>query len=1176
MISERTRRERADRNEQTDVNVQHRSPATSSREHSVRALQQTLGNQAVQELHRSGTLNGYVTAESPVDSPGREAEQAEDTERDGADATPSAPSGPTGTMAETGPAEAQATGKEPVTEPEPETEPPAEEEVGAESAAGEEPAAPEGAGDTAPTSPADDPGFQAVVEQLEAVATRERAHPPATAASAEAQAAAESPETEITSKAAANQVGEMATQEPPPFDRASFKQALLDKVAGVAPKTLEEADEFKESNALTAVKGDLAATVEQETAQTQQPIEEKTEETPDTSKVEPKPTTPLDPPAAGAPPPAVGAARAAPKPKSPAQVSGPFRERQQALDQQLSSQGVTEEQLANANEQAFTAALQTKREAQVHTSQAPVEYRAHEQGVLSNAQSEAEAVADTRTEGMHGGRSELVTQVGDLQEQAKGEDEQQRAEIAANVNQIYETTKRSVTDRLARLDQEAMQAFDQGAEQARNSFESYVDERMTAYKDERYGGVGGWTLWIADKVTSLPPEVNEFYVEGRDRFIDEMETVIDRVATIVETGLVEAKTIIADGREEISEYVASLPDSLEAVGQEAASDIQTQFDELEQTVESKKDQLIDSLAQKYTEKLQQVDARIEELKEANKGLVDKATAALSGVVQTIMQLKDLLLGVLGKAATAVQTIIQDPIGFFGNLVEGVKLGLNNFIAKILTHLQAGLVTWLTGTLSQAGIQLPEEFDLAGIFSLVMQILGLTYENIRAQAVSVLGEETVSALEKTFEIFRVLITEGISGLWRYIQEKVGDLKAMVLDKIQEIIASQVIEAGIKWIIGILSPVGAFIKACKAIYDVVTFFFQRAREVASLVDAILDSILAIAQGNVAGAAKLVEDALARSIPTVIGFLANLLGLGDLPEKIRSVVSAIQEPINRGIQWVLEQAKAAVQRLGGALGIGGEKEVVEADDPEKATKIQAGLAAIDKEERSLGGGGIERQEAEQIASKVEQTHPVFRSITVIDGGDTWDYEFTASPSQIKEGEQKEDMPYETGELVLVPFQGGEAAVVIGKVEVQGQMLLQFRIESGKQRRSRYALPLTRVKKEVENLDARAKGDGPYANIPDPPGVGPFKHFTSEQKAKIIAQNRKRNKGALRSDAGGGELVIASKRARGVPVDPDEVNIDHIFPRSKGGFNSYANAQVVSFTENLRKLDKILEEEE
>jgi glycerol kinase len=54
-----------------------------------------------------------------------------------------------------------------------------------------------------------------------------------------------------------------------------------------------------------------------------------------------------------------------------------------------------------------------------------------------------------------------------------------------------------------------------------------------------------------------------------------------------------------------------------------------------------------------------------------------------GFVKAVLQFKDMLLSILAKAAGVIDAIIDDPIGFLGNLVAGVKLGLQNFVADIL-------------------------------------------------------------------------------------------------------------------------------------------------------------------------------------------------------------------------------------------------------------------------------------------------------------------------------------------------------------------------------------------------------------------------------------------------------------------------------------------------------------
>lgn len=75
----------------------------------------------------------------------------------------------------------------------------------------------------------------------------------------------------------------------------------------------------------------------------------------------------------------------------------------------------------------------------------------------------------------------------------------------------------------------------------------------------------------------------------------------------------------------------------------------------------------------------------------------------------------------------------------------------------------------------------------------------------------------------------------------------------MDTIMEIIQTQVIQAGIKWIMGLLTPVGAFIKAAMAIIDVVKFFIQRAAQIMKLIKAFTDSVVAIASGKVGAVAK-----------------------------------------------------------------------------------------------------------------------------------------------------------------------------------------------------------------------------------------------------------------------------------------------------------------------------------
>jgi hypothetical protein len=415
-------------------------------------------------------------------------------------------------------------------------------------------------------------------------------------------------------------------------------------------------------------------------------------------------------------------------------------------------------------------------------------------------------------------------------------------------------------------------------------------------------------------------------------------------------------------------------------------------------IDDRRDALVNKLAEQYKASYERMSAREEALREANKSLWQRVYDATVGVIKKILAFKDMLLNVLAKAADVVLDIISDPIGFLGNLVSAVMRGLKSFMTNIGTHLQKGLMEWLFGALAGAGLQLPETFDLKGIISIVLQVLGITYTNFRKRAVAIVGEPVVAALEQAAEVFKIVASQGIGGLWEFIKEKLGDLKSMVMDAIFDFVKERVLIAGVTWIIGLLNPASAFFKACKAIYDIVKFFIERGSQILALVNAIVDSIAAIAKGSLDTAAKWVEDALAKTIPVAIGFLASLLGLGDISGTIRETIDKAQEPVNKAIDWVIGMAvkgvKAVGKFVGGALE---KKDTAHEDEPEKAAKIDAGLIALHTaEEAEAENRELDRGDVKRIVKKIKDDHPVFKTLEAVPTPTGWIYEYSASATK------------------------------------------------------------------------------------------------------------------------------------------------------------------------------------
>lgn len=803
-----------------------------------------------------------------------------------------------------------------------------------------------------PAAPQHDPRFQSLKARAAQAAAKAKQHPPARAKASEAQAAARGPANDVSSQAAAGHVKKMSEQKPGSFNKQAFIAALNQAIERITPRTQEQADEFKQSGKAGQLKDQVSSLVTKNKETSEHAIKTTTAAPPSSGNARSKSVMPLKPELTGAAPGSIGAASAMPANKTAAETS--LAQSKQALDQQMATAQISEEQLKKSNEPAFTGALTAKKETEAHVTSAPRAFHAQEQTILGKARAEADVTANQALGGMQTTRTGALTRVGGNQTGAKTADEQKRAEVATRIETLFAKTKTDVTTILAGLDNKVNALFERGESAARAAFESHVQQQMAAYKKRRYSGPLGPALWLKDKIMPMPGEVNAFYQQGRQLYTSQMQRVISSVADVVAGELNRAKASIAQGRQSIQEYVTGLPRDLRQVGQEAAENIQGQFEQLEQDVTAKQDALVQTLAQKYVDARGAVDTRITEMQQANQGLLGKARAALGGVIQTILELKNMLLGVLGRASGVIGTIIKDPIRFLGNLVGAVKQGLHQFAGNISKHLQQGLMGWLFGALGQSGLQMPENLDMKGMLSLIVQVMGLTYANIRTRAVKLVGERTVGVMEGSVRVFQLLASEGPAGLWPMMQDQLGGIKDQVLDQIKDFVITRIITAGVTWLISLFNPASAFIKACKAIFDLIMFFIERGSQIMELANAIIDSVGAIATGSVGAAAGLIERTLGKALPVAISFLASLLGLGGIGQSIRKIIGSVQKPVNSAIDAVVKAAAKGFKKLSK-----GSKETSpkanqnsSTDKAEKQRRLEKAVAAAQADVKRYSG--------------------------------------------------------------------------------------------------------------------------------------------------------------------------------------------------------------------------------
>ncbi|WP_405901257.1 DNA/RNA non-specific endonuclease [Streptomyces sp. NBC_00727] len=778
---------------------------------------------------------------------------------------------------------------------------------------------------TAPVkpSPAQAPGFRSVKADVAAKKQRLAQHRPAGTESKASQDAAMAPSDDKEAQGKAANAEKMNAAKPGEFDKKAFIDAVNKAIDAQAPKNLDDADKFSKSGKAERVKAEVDGKVSDGKESSAKDIDTATKAPPDTSAAKDKPVTPLTPDRPPGNPGAPSAAAAIPE-KQPASVTD-FSEGPAQNDQAMADAEVTEEQLAKGNEPEFNEALSAKKTAEADSAKAPAKGRAAENQQLSAAKAGAAASGAAAMSTLTATRAQAGQKVDGGKGETKSKDEKKRAEVTAKLQKVYDGTKKDVEATLSGLDKKVDAAFTSGEKAARNAFTADHKRRMKKYKDKRYSGWTGKARWVKDKFAGLPEEANSLYQEARKLYVSQMQTVISSVADIIGSELGKAKARIARGRGELKAEVDKLPAELRQFGEEAAKDFAGKFDDLEASVNEKSEQLVQDLAQKYTAALNKVDEEIKKLQEANKGLIDKAKDAIVGAIKTINELKNLLLGILAKAAGAIMKIIKDPIGFLGNLVSAVGAGLNLFITNIADHLKTGVVSWLLGTAVKAGLELPQKFDMKGIIQLIGSLLGLTWANIRARVTRKgVPDQAMTAVESSVPVAQNIAREGPAGAVKEIQEEAGDLKSTILEKLTSYLIPTVIIAGITWILSLLNPASAFVRAVKGIIDIVTFVVNQGAQIVEFVNSVLDAVVAIANGGKAGVPKMVETALAASVPLLIGFLASLLGIGSLAAKVKSVFHAVSRPVSRAIDKIVNFITKKGKALWGIMKInkkGGE---------------------------------------------------------------------------------------------------------------------------------------------------------------------------------------------------------------------------------------------------------------
>lgn len=357
-----------------------------------------------------------------------------------------------------------------------------------------------------------------------------------------------------------------------------------------------------------------------------------------------------------------------------------------------------------------------------------------------------------------------------------------------------------------------------------------------------------------------------------------------------------------------------------------------------------------------------------------------------------------LLNTLKASPEAFKRVANDPTVILSNFMEALKLGFNNFKDNFATHFQNALFGWLLGKAASMGIQMPKEFSMAGVFHLVAQIAGLTYEQIKKAVIQRLGErygdkaeKVFNAIEEGVEVVKRVFAEGPIALWEMLKEKLANLKDMVLSQITELVTAEIIKSAVLKLVSMLNPAGALVQLVMTLYKVIKFFVDNWETIKEVANGIISSITKVALGKLGDAASFVESVLAKGVQLIISFLARIFGLDGIADKVKELIKKFTGFIAKGrdyvIDWLIEQGAKFFAAITG----GGED-----DESKKEHQNNPEMAAVEQAIQNQGkekgeDGEVTRSDADLIAQNVKTDNAdSVGSITLIDGGRTWRFEY------------------------------------------------------------------------------------------------------------------------------------------------------------------------------------------
>ncbi len=364
----------------------------------------------------------------------------------------------------------------------------------------------------------------------------------------------------------------------------------------------------------------------------------------------------------------------------------------------------------------------------------PAEAIKQQNEALATADANMAALQLKALQSLRDARAGHVAGVGTQQQELKGGAEDLRTRLSNKAQGIYDSAQTRVQDLLRDVPTTAMDKWTKGLPPISRQFKA--DLKVVADRvDERHSGVGGFFVAGWDAVSGLPDWATDAYDKAEKDFGDSVCTLITGISVYVNQIIKIADEIIADARKEISAvFKAELPeaDAAWAAEQEKAfgHKLDALHDKAEETRTSFNKELIDNAGgavQSAREEIQKLRKKAgglwgRFLDAVGRFLDDPVKFIIDGLLELVGISPPAFWALVKKIEKVLTDIVDAPIRFANNLMDGVAKGFSLFFDNIGIHLVTGLLEWLLSGLKDEGIpiQVPKEFSVKSVIGFFLE------------------------------------------------------------------------------------------------------------------------------------------------------------------------------------------------------------------------------------------------------------------------------------------------------------------------------------------------------------------------------------------------------------------------------------------------------------------------